>query len=169
MSAPERSLADDPLAQGADWRGLDADSHGDGVDRLFAPGLGDLDLDRPSGAVSPRAAARRRRAHALSAMGAGLAVALALLLHALVQQPASEEARPGSVTLSEPRRVEPRRHAPRGRFSPLARGDRRPSTRPSRLSAVARPAPTAPPHSETVAAPVLPASTPPSAEFGFEQ
>lgn len=152
----------------AGWPSLESGAMKDFLDT----GAGDLDLggagrgdDLPHSPSLPH----RRRAHAASALGAGLAVAVVLVVHSLIpgtsyQRPLGPVAGGRAVdTGRTPSEAPAAKFAARGRVVPHRRA------RPPRISAAPRRGSL---HREEriVAAPAEnPAAKPPPAEFGFEQ
>jgi hypothetical protein len=162
--APRRlpSTGADPLA-----------TMGSGFD-LGSESEGDLDLGATFAGNSfsrPLGVAPSRRAHAFSAAGAGLAVVLALAIHAATDGASTRRAPAGAGTLahvsrpSEPHHtsrvmvVPPRAGAPRRRATSAARSAASPASEraaPETRAAIASP-------------PSVTHSVPPAAEFGFER
>ncbi len=181
MSSARRPL-DDELLSGpapgwpefdrgrAGWPSLESGAE---KDALLDAGAGDLDLGgagRGDDLPHPPSLPHRRRAHAASALGAGVAVAVVLVAHSLIQSPSDQ--RPlGPVARG--RVLDTGRtpsEAPAAKFPVRGRGARHRRARPSRVSAVPRRGSL---HREpriAAAGPAEnPAAKPPPAEFGFEQ
>lgn len=133
---------------------------------------GDLDLGEPSlGGDIPRSPAflGRRRAHAASAAGAGLAVALALVVHSLAAGPANRRAAAGALAPGQVARPFERRSSVSVRRPRRVAGSVRPQIS-SRRRAFASQRPMEALRSNVAATPISPGVAPaPAAEFGFEQ
>ncbi len=177
MSAPRESLGSaEALSDAAEaWADFDrpfADASSPRDRPVTERVAGDLDLgERPLGEGIPRspAFAGRRRAHATSAVAAGLAVALALVVHSLTEGTSSQRAAVGAAGTGQVARpFERRRNVPGRRSRAVARSGRRRTSGPRRPSDSRRPLEAV--HRNVAAAVTSPGAAPaPAAEFGFEE
>lgn len=135
---------------------------------------GDLDLGATFAGDSfsrPLGVAHTRRAHGLSAAGAGLAVVLALAIHAATEGVSDRRAPAGAATFAHLARTPKSHHPSRtARFTARAGGPRR------RATSTAQPAAARTSGHAASTARVVIASSPrvshaagPAAEFGFER
>lgn len=163
------------LDPGPESRGdldLDTDPESD-VDR-DAESSSDLDRDATFGGDGlPRSPVfgHRRRTHALSAAGAGLAVALALAIHAATEGLSDRRAPVGAGTFAHvAQTVTTHGRAPRTRRLERTSTRRGRASRSARLPGVRFAVPAAPvAHPVLAASPRRTAATRRAAEFGFEQ
>lgn len=174
----ERGQAHRPLAERRSSPDLGGEHHGnlgfgevpEGDLDLDAGSHGDFDLGATlsrAGLLRPSAFGHRRRAHVLSAAGAGLAVALALAIHAATEPPSYHPAPVGAGTFGHVARYA---HTGRTRLPGRSGARRARAATPARVPGVHLTIHSAPvAHAVLTPSPKTRGAERPVAEFGFER
>jgi hypothetical protein len=170
------SISLDPESSSDPDMGLESDLD------LGAASAGDLDTESPddfdvgatfsrAGLLRPSGLGNRRRTHALSAAGAGLAVAFALAIHAATERPPFRSGPVGAGTFAHVAPIVRTQHHARRTHLPDSTGvGRREGSASARVAAARLTAHAAPAAHAVLAPPPRTTGAPsPAAEFGFER